>query len=91
MAARSTSASSAILRRCFRRSNGTSRNCPRDLPRIAGTEAKWENEFKEAKEFVPKDIVADEAMMARISEARLGACKALLIRDYARIDMRLAR
>jgi D-alanine-D-alanine ligase len=63
---------------------------PSHLPRIAGTEAKWENDFKEAKEFVPKDIVADEALMTRISEAVLGACKALLIRDYARIDMRLA-
>ena len=28
--------------------------------------------------------------MTRISDAALGACKALLIRDYARIDMRLA-
>jgi D-alanine-D-alanine ligase len=63
---------------------------PSHLPRIAGTEAKWENDFKEAKEFVPKDIVADEALMMRISEAVLGACKALLVRDYARIDMRLA-
>ncbi|MCU1231814.1 MAG: D-alanine--D-alanine ligase [Acidobacteria bacterium] len=63
---------------------------PAELPRIAGTEAKWENDFKEAKEFVPKDIVADEAVMARIRDAALGACGALLIRDYARIDMRLA-
>ena len=63
---------------------------PDYLPRIAGTEAKWENDFKEAKEFVPKDVVADEPLMTRISEAALGACKALLVRDYARIDMRLA-
>jgi D-alanine-D-alanine ligase len=63
---------------------------PDHLPRIAGTEAKWENDFKDAKEFVPQDVIADEALMMRISEAALGACKALLIRDYARIDMRLA-
>jgi D-alanine-D-alanine ligase len=63
---------------------------PTHLPRIAGTEAKWENDFKEAKEFVPKDVVADEAVMTRIREAALGACRALQIRDYARIDMRLA-
>jgi D-alanine-D-alanine ligase len=64
---------------------------PEHLPRIAGTEAKWENEFKEAKEFVSKDIVADPELMSRINEAALGACKALMIRDYARIDMRLSK
>jgi len=63
---------------------------PEHLPRIAGTEAKWENDFKEAKEFVPQDIIKDAALMSRINDAALGACKALLIRDYARIDMRLS-
>jgi D-alanine-D-alanine ligase len=64
---------------------------PPDLPRIAGTEAKWEHDFKEAKEFVPKDVVENEVIMKRIREVALGAWKALLIRDYARIDMRLTR
>jgi D-alanine-D-alanine ligase len=64
---------------------------PTELPRIAGSEAKWEHDFKEAKEFVPQDVVADEEVMKRISEAALGAWNALLIRDYARIDMRLAK
>ena len=63
---------------------------PPDLPRIAGTEAKWEHEFKEAKEFVPEDITRNEEIMKRIREVALGAWNALLIRDYARIDMRLA-
>ena len=63
---------------------------PDHLPRIAGTEAKWKHDFKEAKEFVPKDIVNDEALMERIRHAAVGACAATLIRDYARIDMRLA-
>src|ERR1051325_4595753 len=62
---------------------------PPDLPRIAGTEAKWEHDFKEAKEFVPKDVVKDPEIMNRIREVALGAWKALMIRDYARIDMRL--
>jgi len=62
---------------------------PADLPRIAGTEAKWDHDFKEAREFVPQDVIADEAVMNRIREAALGAWNALLIRDYARIDMRL--
>lgn len=63
---------------------------PSHLPRIAGTEAKWENDFKEAKEFVPKDVIEDEELMKRIHTAATGAASALLIRDYARIDMRLA-
>lgn len=66
---------------------------PDDLPRIAGTEAKWEEhkrpELKAAKEYVPEDVVKDEKVMAAISKAAMEAWKALLIRDYARIDMRL--
>ena len=64
---------------------------PPELPRIAGSEAKWENDFKEAKEFMPKDVVADEEVMKRIREAAIGAWNALLVRDYARIDMRLTK
>src|SRR5207237_10057749 len=62
---------------------------PPELPRIAGTEAKWDNDFKEAKEFVPPDVVADDEVMQRIREAAIGAWNALLIRDYASTDMRL--
>ena len=66
---------------------------PAGMPRIAGTEAKWEEEknpeFKAAKEFVPEDVVADEVLMTKIRNAALGAWKALQIRDYARLDMRL--
>jgi D-alanine-D-alanine ligase len=62
---------------------------PPDLPRIAGTEAKWEHDFKQAKEFVPQDVVDNQEIMARIREAAMGAWKALMIRDYCRIDMRL--
>jgi D-alanine-D-alanine ligase len=66
---------------------------PEGMPRIAGTEAKWEGEtnpeFKTAKEFVPEDIVADEVLMTKLREAALGAWKALQIRDYARLDIRL--
>jgi len=62
---------------------------PPELPRIAGTEAKWEHDFKEAKEFVPQDVVRNDEVMKRIREAAMGAWNALQIRDYARIDMRL--
>ncbi len=63
---------------------------PPELPRIAGTEAKWDHDFKEAREFVPQDVVGDEALMRRIHEAAIGAWNALMIRDYARIDLRLS-
>ncbi|HEY8711618.1 MAG TPA: hypothetical protein VIM68_02035, partial [Thermoanaerobaculia bacterium] len=66
---------------------------PEGMPRIAGTEAKWEEEknpeFKAAKEFVPEDVINDEVLMTKIREAALGAWKALQIRDYARLDIRL--
>jgi D-alanine-D-alanine ligase len=62
---------------------------PPDLPRIAGTEAKWDNDFKAAREFVPKDVTENEDVMQRIREVATGAWNALLIRDYARVDMRL--
>lgn len=64
---------------------------PPHLPRIAGTEAKWENDFKEAKEFVPKDIVENAELLKRIEDVAIAAANALLIRDYARVDMRLAK
>ncbi|HKO57733.1 MAG TPA: D-alanine--D-alanine ligase [Thermoanaerobaculia bacterium] len=63
---------------------------PADLPRIAGTEAKWENDFKEAKQFVPEDVMGDAELLRRIQETAIAAGSAMLIRDYARIDMRLA-
>jgi D-alanine-D-alanine ligase len=59
---------------------------PPELPRIAGTEAKWDNDFKEAKEFVA-DL--DEKVLERIRDVAVSAWNALLVRDYARIDMRL--
>ena len=39
---------------------------------------------------MPEDVVKDAPLMERIRLAAVGACSALLIRDYARIDMRLA-
>lgn len=63
---------------------------PSHLPRIAGTEAKWENDFKEAKEFVPADVMKDAPLLKKIEDVAIAAASALLIRDYARIDMRLA-
>ena len=66
---------------------------PDGMPRIAGSEVKWDEwknpELKAAKEFVPEDIVRDEPLMAKIRDVVLYAWKALQIRDYARVDLRL--
>ncbi|HEU4523097.1 MAG TPA: D-alanine--D-alanine ligase [Thermoanaerobaculia bacterium] len=66
---------------------------PDGMPRIAGSEVKWEDwknpELKAAKEFVPEDILANEPLMAKIRDIVLYAWKSLQIRDYARIDLRL--
>ncbi|HUP45084.1 MAG TPA: D-alanine--D-alanine ligase [Thermoanaerobaculia bacterium] len=66
---------------------------PDGMPRIAGSELKWEDwknpELKAAKEFVPEDLLADEPLMAKIRDIVLYAWKSLQIRDYARIDLRL--
>jgi len=60
------------------------------LPRIAGTEAKWKDgETPEARaltEFVAEDLLHDEGL----HRAAVGAAQALLIRDYARVDLRVA-
>ena len=53
------------------------------------TEAKWEHDFKEAREFVPEDVTSNEEVMQRIRDVAINAWNALMIRDYARIDMRL--
>jgi D-alanine-D-alanine ligase len=63
------------------------------LPRIAGTEAKWKNgEKAEARahtEFVPDDLMKNDALRKPIEDAALGAARALLVRDYARVDLRV--
>ncbi len=66
---------------------------PDGMPRIAGSEVKWDvgknPELKAAKEFVPEDVVQNEKLMAKLAEVAMSAWKALQIRDYARLDIRL--
>src|SRR3954454_13208001 len=62
---------------------------PEGAPRVLGYEAKWEKgtkEFKGTKAVVP-DL--PEELKARLQKVALDACRALLVRDYARVDMRL--
>lgn len=63
---------------------------PDDMPKIAGYEVKFERDseaYKVTKSAVAKDL--DEPTLARLSEASVTAYRALHLRDYARIDMRL--
>ena len=64
---------------------------PAGLPRIAGTEVKWERgteAYKKTMLRVPADL--PEAAATAIQETAVRACAALEIRDYARVDLRLA-
>ena len=65
---------------------------PKGTPRIAGKEVKWEKETEAYK--VTKSAVAegiDEDTTKRLSDTALSAYRALKLRDYGRIDMRLSK
>jgi D-alanine-D-alanine ligase len=64
---------------------------PKGMPRIAGTEVKWEEgteAYETTKPFVPTDL--DEDLSRRLSETAVQAFQALHLCDYGRIDFRLA-
>jgi D-alanine-D-alanine ligase len=64
---------------------------PEGTPKIAGTEVKWEKGnvvYEKAKPIFPDDL--EEATTKRIQETAIEAFQALQLRDYGRIDMRLA-
>ncbi|MFO0842817.1 MAG: ATP-grasp domain-containing protein [Gemmataceae bacterium] len=62
---------------------------PEGAPRVLDYKAKWEKgsaEFQGTKAVLPD--LPDE-LKARLQKVALDACRALLVRDYARVDMRL--
>ena len=64
---------------------------PKGTPRIAGSEVKWEEDtqaYKKTWPFLPEDL--DEDLVARIQDTAVQAFQALQLRDYGRIDFRLA-
>ncbi|HTO89737.1 MAG TPA: ATP-grasp domain-containing protein [Candidatus Sulfotelmatobacter sp.] len=64
---------------------------PKGTPKIAGSEVKWEEDteaYKKTKAFLPEDL--DEGLAARIQDVAVQAYQALQLRDYGRIDFRLA-
>jgi len=64
---------------------------PEGTPRIAGSEVKWArgtDAYEKADPFFPDDL--EEAVTKRIQETAVAAFQALKLRDYGRIDIRLA-
>ena len=64
---------------------------PEGTPKIASSEAKWDQEsaYKDAPQVFPLDI--PEPVYAKMQETAIQAFKALKLRDYGRVDMRLRR
>jgi D-alanine-D-alanine ligase len=65
---------------------------PEGTPRIASSEAKWENDnpvYRNAPEIFPDDL--PEEISKAIQGTAVEAFKVLKLRDYGRIDMRLRR
>jgi D-alanine-D-alanine ligase len=65
---------------------------PEGTPKIAGTEVKWEEDteaYQKTWPMVPDDL--DEEMVARLNEKAIQAYQALQLRDYGRIDFRVAK
>lgn len=64
---------------------------PKGTPRIAGKDVKWEKEteaYRVTKSAVAEDL--DEETAKVLSQTALSAYRALKLRDYGRIDMRVA-
>ncbi len=62
---------------------------PDGAPHVLDYKAKWDHdsaEFRGTRALVP-DLPED--VKARLQKAALDACRALLVRDYARVDLRL--
>src|SRR5215472_2206771 len=63
---------------------------PAGMPKVAGTEVKWEKDseaYKVTKSAPAKDL--DEKTTELIASTALAAYRALQLRDYGRIDLRL--
>jgi D-alanine-D-alanine ligase len=64
---------------------------PEGVPKIAGSEVKWEEgteAYEKTKPFFPDDL--GEEVLAQLKEKAVQAYQALQLRDYGRIDFRLA-
>ena len=62
---------------------------PANAPKIVSYKAKWHKKTKEYKGTVPVYDTTDETLARRLRKAALGAFRALSLRDYARVDLRV--
>ena len=65
---------------------------PKGMPRIASRDVKFETDsraYKLTKSQIAEDL--DEATVQKLTETALAAYRAVKLRDYGRIDMRLTR
>lgn len=62
---------------------------PAGVPKIVTYDAKWSESSAEYQGTVPVFGTTDEALSRRLRKAALGAFRALGLRDYARVDMRV--
>ena len=65
---------------------------PKDMPKIAGKEVKWDKgtaAYEATKSAVAQGL--DEETVKRLQETALATYRALKLRDYGRIDMRLKK
>jgi D-alanine-D-alanine ligase len=65
---------------------------PEGTPRIASTEAKWEDDnpiYRNTPELFPDDL--PEPVAKAIQDTAVEAFRALKLRDYGRVDLRLRR
>ena len=62
---------------------------PAGAPRIVSYRAKWHNRTAEYRGTTPRFAAVDEALGRRIRKAALAAFRALGLRDYARVDIRV--
>ena len=62
---------------------------PEGMPHVAGTKAKWKKNSAEYKG--TKSVLADvpDELRAKLQKAALDAYRALRVRDYGRVDLRL--
>jgi D-alanine-D-alanine ligase len=62
---------------------------PEGMPRVAGTKAKWKKNSIEYKG--TKSVLAEipDELRAKLQKAALDAYRALRVRDYGRVDLRL--